>query len=331
VIAGAFIPRAFAEPKKTHLKNSGKSRQFHLHSDELWAGLLNSGSTRPRFAFTSQWGSTVLHRSVSLFVVLILIAVMDARGSLAQSINVFGDAVPKNPIDQQFPVTIGVKFWSSQPGSIAGIRFYRAVRSSQGYIAKLYSSDGTLLAAVNAQESGPVPGWQEAYFASPIPISANKTYIAAYYCPIGQGAWDIYGLSQGMTNGPITVPASAAVGGNGIYSYGNAFPNGNYEASNFYVDVVFTPAASSPYLVLDFSPPAPSIANNAAPGSTVATIIPSWSDGSPFTGTLSFGSPYSNAQGIFAISGKNLIINPSGPGVSSGGNNTLSITIVATE
>jgi hypothetical protein len=66
-------------------------------------------------------------------------------------------------------------------------------------------------------------------------------------------------------------------------------------------------------------------------GSVVATITPSWSDGSPFNGTLSFAPPYSNAQGIFAISGNNLIINPSGPGVSSAADATLNVTIVATQ
>jgi hypothetical protein len=63
----------------------------------------------------------------------------------------------------------------------------------------------------------------------------------------------------------------------------------------------------------------------------VATITPSWSDGNPFNGTLSFAPPYSNAQGIFAISGNNLIINPSGPGVSSAAGATLNVTIVATQ
>jgi hypothetical protein len=52
-------------------------------------------------------------------------------------------------------------------------------------------------------------------------------------------------------------------------------------------------------------------------GSFVATIVPGWSDGSPFTGTLSFAPPYSNDHGTFAISGNSLIVNPSGPGVSS--------------
>ena len=53
---------------------------------------------------------------------------------------------------------------------------------------------------------------------------------------------------------------------------------------------------------------------DSAPGTTVATRDATWSDGSPFTGTLRFSLPYGNDQGKFAISGNNLIINPAGPG-----------------
>src|ERR1700745_3820364 len=117
--------------------------------------------------------------------------------SSAQTISIFGNAAPNNPIDDGNAVTLGVKFWSSQSGTISGIRFYRAVASPQGYVAKLYSTSGTLLgSATIADESGPLPGWQEADFANPIPISANTTYIAAYYSSVGDGAWDAYGLSQ---------------------------------------------------------------------------------------------------------------------------------------
>jgi hypothetical protein len=206
--------------------------------------------------------------------------------------------VPKNPIDDGNAVTLGVKFWSSQSGTISGIRFYRAAKSSQGYVAKLYTAGGTLLASVNlAHESSPVPGWQVANFASPIPISANTTYIAAYHSGVRHGAWDANGMTNGTTNGPLTAPASSAVGGNGAYHYKNVFPSRNYAASNYYVDVLFTPTGRS--LVLNFSPPSPSIPADAPMGSVVAIINPTWSDGSTFTGSLSFAQPYFNDQGVF--------------------------------
>jgi Domain of unknown function (DUF4082) len=272
----------------------------------------------------------MLHKAVLLLFGLSLVVLVSGRESSAQSISVFGNAVPKNPIDDGLAVTIGVKFWSSQSGTISAIRFYRAVANPHGYVAKLYTAGGTLLASVNlAHESGPVPGWQVANFASPIPISANTTYIAAYYSAVGRGAWDEWGMSNGATNGPLTAPASSAVGGNGVYHYNNAFPSNSNDASNFYVDVLFTPTGRS--LVLNFNPPNPSIPANAPLGSVVATITPTWSDGSQFTGTLSFAQPYSNDQGVFDISGNNLIINKSGPGLSADANTAQNVTIVATQ
>ncbi|HZU91695.1 MAG TPA: DUF4082 domain-containing protein [Stellaceae bacterium] len=256
-----------------------------------------------------------------------------AAAAAAQTVTLFGNATPNNPVENDpNAVTLGVKFWSSQSGTISGIRFYRGAVSPYGYVASLYSASGSLLGSVKmAHESSPVPGWQVAKFASPIPISANKTYVAAYYAPSGQYVDVYYGLSNGVTTGPLHAPASATVGGNGVYVYARAFPNQTWEDSNYFVDVLFTPTATTPYLKLSFNPANPSVASNAPGGTVVATITASWSDGSPFTGTLSFGSPYSNDNGIFAISGNNLIINPNGPGLSSDAGTTQSVTIVATQ
>jgi hypothetical protein len=272
----------------------------------------------------------MLRQAVSLFFGFSLVVLISGGESSAQSISIFGDAVPNNPTGGGTKVTLGVKFWSTQSGTISGIRFYRAAVSSNGYVARLYSAGGTLLgSATLAHESGPVPGWQVANFASPIPLSAKTTYIAAYYSAAGEGAGDPYELRNGVTNGPLTAPAASAVGGNGVYSSNNAFPKSAYEASNYYVDVLFAPTGAT--LVLNFNPPHPSIPANTPLGSVVATITPSWSDGSPFTGTLSFAQPYSNDQGVFAMSGNNLIINPSGPGLSADANTVQNVTIGATQ
>jgi len=272
----------------------------------------------------------MLRRAVFLLFDLSLAVLVSGQDSSAQSLSIFDDAAPSDPTGAGKTVTLGVKFCSSQSGTISGIRFYRAAISSNGYVTSLYSADGTLLgSATLAHESGPVPGWQVANFVSPIPVSASTTYISAYYCPVGQGARDLNELKNGVTNGPLTAPASSAVGGNGVYNAKNAFPKSNDQASNYYVDVLFTPTGAS--LVLSFNPPSPSIAADARLGSVVATITPTWSDGSPFTGTLSFGPPYSNDQGIFAISGNNLIVNPSGPGISADANTVQNVTIVATQ
>jgi hypothetical protein len=84
-------------------------------------------------------------------------------------------------------------------------------------------------------------------------------------------------------------------------------------------------------LSVSVSPVSPAIVDNAALGSTVGTITASWSDGSTFTGTLGFAAPYNDGGGVYAISGSNLIINPSGPGVGAAAGTIENVTIQATQ
>lgn len=264
----------------------------------------------------------------------LVIACAVTRASVAQSpINIFGSNVPANPAEADASaVTLGVKFWSAEPGTVSGIRFYRGHTNSSGYTVRLYTATGSLLAqATTLRDTCSVPCWEQVNFAAPVSISAKTTYVAAYYTSNGYYADGYYGLANGASYGPLTAPASSAVGGNGVYYYGKGFPTQNWKASNYFVDVVFTPTPQTKYLVLNFSPANPSIPSNAPAGTVVTSITASWSDGSPFTGTLSFGAPYSNDNGIFALSGNNLIVNPSGPGVSSGANTTQNVTIFATQ
>jgi len=101
-------------------------------------------------------------------------------------------------------------------------------------------------------------------FASPISISPNTTYIAAYFVKGGHYAGDTTASLNAVTSGPLTAIASRQAGGNGVYNYGTsiAFPNQTYFASNYWVDVAFTPSA--PPLNMSFNPPNPSITSNAA-------------------------------------------------------------------
>jgi hypothetical protein len=238
----------------------------------------------------------MLRRAVFLLLGLSIAVLVYGRNSSAQSISIFGEAVPTDPTGAGKTVTMGVKFWSSKSGTISAIRFYRAAVSSNGYVASLYSAGGTLLgSATLAHESGPVPGWQVANFASPITVSANTTYISAYYCPVGQGAGDPNELKNGVMNGPLTAPASSAVGGNGVYNSKNGFPKSSQQASNYYVDVLFTP--TGPSLVLSFNPPNPSIPANASLGSVVAAPGLPYCPGRLMHFVCRFGTKYTLVHG----------------------------------
>lgn len=273
-------------------------------------------------------------RRLGVVVSIVVTACFATSAAVAQSpVNIVGNAVPTNPVEADpNAVTLGVKFWSTQPGTVAGIRFYRGHSNKSGYTARLYTAAGSLLAqATTAKDTCTVPCWEQVNFAAPIAISANTTYVAAYYTSNGYYADGYYGLTNGATNGPLVAPASGVSGGNGVYVDAKSFPTSTWKDSNYYVDVSFTPSAPPPYLTLSFNPPNPTIASNTPAGTVVATIAATWSNGTPFTGTLSFGPPNSNDNATFAISGNSLIVNSAGPGVAADSGTTQNVTVVATQ
>jgi hypothetical protein len=85
------------------------------------------------------------------------------------------------------------------------------------------------------------------------------------------------------------------------------------------------PPAPSP--IINFNPVAPSEPDTTPVGTLIAQIIVTMTDGSPFTGSLGFGSPYFSDAGICAIQGTNLILGAAPPRGSS----TQYCTVTATQ
>jgi hypothetical protein len=141
------------------------------------------------------------------------------------------------------PVNLGVQFTPAVNGWVSGIRFYKGTANTGTHVGSLWTSTGTLLGQVTFTSES-ASGWQEADFSSPIPVTAGTSYVASYFAPNGgYSVNSAYFASAGVTNGPLTAPQSSAVAnGNGVYVYGSApaFPNSSYNATNYWVDVVFT-------------------------------------------------------------------------------------------
>lgn len=140
-------------------------------------------------------------------------------------------------------VNLGVEFTPSTSGWITGIRFYKGSANTGTHIGALWTTSGSLLGQVTFSSES-ASGWQQADFSSPIAVTAGTTYVASYLAPSGGYSVDpAYFAGNGVTNGPLTAPQSSAVGlGNGLYSYAGsvAFPSNTYNATNYWVDVVFT-------------------------------------------------------------------------------------------
>ncbi len=107
----------------------------------------------------------------------------------------------------------------------------------------LWSSTGTLLATGTFSNTS-ASGWQTVTFSSPVAITAGTTYVASYHSTGAYADTNNY-FTTALTNGSLTAPASA-----GVYAYGGTsttgiFPTNTYQASNYFVDVVFNPQLTS--------------------------------------------------------------------------------------
>ena len=136
-------------------------------------------------------------------------------------------------------IELGVRFRSTTAGYIEGIKFYKTPGNIGTHTAQLYSFDGILLSSeafVNETDSG----WQTVFFTLPIQITANTTYIAAYYSNLGNYISTAYGFNTAIFNAPLIGLADGADGINGLYKFASTptFPDLGHLSNNYWVDVI---------------------------------------------------------------------------------------------
>ena len=154
-----------------------------------------------------------------------------------------GPAIAADPDPN--PVEIGVKFRSDVAGTVSAIRYFKSGANTGTHTGHLWSSTGKLLAA-GTFTSESDSGWQQLDFTAPVAIAPNTTYVASYHTDAGHYADDEHFFGAPVSNGPLHALADGADGPNGIYAYGatSSFPNQAWNASNYWVDVVFTTVTS---------------------------------------------------------------------------------------
>jgi Domain of unknown function (DUF4082)/Chitobiase/beta-hexosaminidase C-terminal domain len=151
-------------------------------------------------------------------------------------------AAPTDGLSGSDGITVGVKFRSDVGGTVTGVRFYKAPGNNVAHLGLLYSSGGSLLAqATYSGETG--SGWQQVDFTSPVSITANTTYVAALFTTTFSGTQS-YFAGAGVDNAPLHALRSGVDGGNGVYTYAGTpqFPVSSWSDTNYWVDVVFSPA-----------------------------------------------------------------------------------------
>ncbi|HEV3484160.1 MAG TPA: N,N-dimethylformamidase beta subunit family domain-containing protein, partial [Vicinamibacterales bacterium] len=157
-------------------------------------------------------------------------------------------------------VEVGVKFTADINGFITALRFYKSAANTGTHVGNLWTVGGQRLATVTfASETA--SGWQEARLDSPVQVFAGTTYIASYHAPLGHYARDLnYFQLTGANNEPLHSPVSRTTDRNGVFVYSpvSTFPSEHFEATNYWVDVVFdtTVTDTTPPQVLAVSPAA---------------------------------------------------------------------------
>jgi hypothetical protein len=131
-------------------------------------------------------------------------------------------------------VELGTKFTSDVDGYITGLRFYKSAANTGTHTGSLWTASGQLLATVTFTNET-ASGWQQANFSSPVAITAGTTYVVSYHTNSGHYSVSRNYFASQFTSGSLHVPVNG-----GVYRYGSSgLPNQSYQASNYWVDVLF--------------------------------------------------------------------------------------------
>lgn len=215
-------------------------------------------------------------------------------------------AVPDSGPDSA--VEVGVRFRADVNGFVNGIRFYKGVGNTGVHVGNLWTASGTRLAtATFANETA--SGWQQVLFASPVPVTAGTAYVASYHAPNGHYAGDVgYFAGRSVDAPPLHAPAHSTSAPNGVYRYGatSGFPNATWNATNYWVDVLFSPVPASPLQSIAVAPASASVAVGATRAFTATgtyadattrdvTAEATWTTSDPLVATI---GPAGAATGV---------------------------------
>jgi hypothetical protein len=223
---------------------------------------------------------------------------------------------------------VGLRFTTDTFGTITGMRFYKVATNTGTHVGSLWSASGQLLA--QATFTGETSsGWQQVNFSSPVAVQPNTTYVVSYHAPNGHYAQTegyFYPQPAPPPDGGSIVDspplhAARGTGSNvsGVYAYssGTSFPTSTYNAENYWVDPVYTPAA----------PPGQATGVAAVAGNASASV--SWqapaSGGPPTTYTV---TPYvgGTAQSPTTVTGYPAPTSATVKGLTNGTTYTFTVT-----
>ena len=156
---------------------------------------------------------------------------------------------------------LGTRFTASQAGQITALQYYRGAADADDTDVRalsLWNSSGVKIGTVTVTSAAGATGWQVGTLSSPISIVAGQTYTVSYSYVFnnGQGAVESYAntssyhtTTRSSADGLLTAPVNA-----GVYVEGTGlFPSSSWNASSYFVDVLFTPQSAAAPIILDLA------------------------------------------------------------------------------
>ena len=197
---------------------------------------------------------------------------------------------------QAADLELGLRFSVTEAGALSAVRFLKAAGDVSRRTVSVWDSRGAKLAtAVSRTET--TAGWQTVTLAQPLTLHPGRSYVVSYHAKRYR-ATERY-FDHALSVGPLRARAERS----GVFSYGSAFPQSTWHASNYWADVVFTvgadgtdptpvpppstgaptPTATTPSATAAPTTPAPTSEAPAPPG-TGALKLPRvpWDGGSKF-------------------------------------------------
>ncbi len=190
--------------------------------------------------------------------------------SAQETLSLLGTNAPA-VVDSKDPksVVLGVKVFSDVAGKILGCSFYKAPANAGGHVVSLWDASGKLLASQTATGET-ASGKQTVLFATPVQIAAKQTVTCGYFAPQGHYSYDLNAFAAQKDAAPLHAPIN---GGVAVYSsQATTFPTTAFQASNYWVDVLFALPSSATWISRTNVVPTPDGANI-----TWATAVPSTS------------------------------------------------------
>ena len=217
------------------------------------------------------------------------------------------------------PVELGVKFYSEVGGTIKGVRYYKSRDNTGTHVGNLWSSSGTLLASAPFVDET-ISGWQQANFATPVPINSFTVYVASYHTNVGHySANPNYFSSIGADNSPLHAPVNGGSWGvNGVYAYGanSTFPNQSFNCHQLLGGRCAQPGPPPTLTSIAVTPANPTVLTGATQQFTA-------------TGTYSDGSTQNITSQVSWNSSTSAVATINASGLASGvsaGSTTISAT-----